>query len=134
MEHDDMSVAPGPPLITAEEYSTVVDIRAGRSVVLSREDYERLGGAQLLHQPVDPERVYERLIRARLSWRSRVMRDREIALFVIERASTEFLDDIREGIIEYFGEKRAPSRSALHRFLIHLRRIEKIGSIQQRSP
>lgn len=119
MTHHDASTPERPSLITAEEYATVVAIRSGSVVAIPREEYERLGGTPHLA----PAGVYERLVRARLSWRSRVMRDRDVALFVIERAATEYLDDLHAAVVQYFGERRAPSRSALGRFVVHVRRV-----------
>lgn len=105
-------------LITSEEFKTVLAIRTGRAVVMPKEEYERC------RQPAaaDPGSILDAITRKRWIWRSRIARDREVAVFLISNMDRYFLADLRARCIEYFGPDRTPSRSGLSRFLSHVRR------------
>ncbi len=53
--------------------------------------------------------------------RSRIARDAELASFIVECSDTMIGQQIREACLARFGMERAPSRSAIFRFLQQLR-------------
>ena len=59
--------------------------------------------------------------------RSPLSQDRELAAFILDcaRPGTMILRDIRAACLERFGEARAPSLSALHRFIDAARKAQR---------
>lgn len=58
-----------------------------------------------------------RVSQMRLKSRSKIVRDPEVASFIIECAATMLIREIEAACLSKFGRSRAPSRSAIHRFL-----------------
>lgn len=106
-------------LVTPEEFQSVLAVRTGRAVIVTKEEYERLKPRARL----TPQQLYDAMHRRRLGWRSKTLRSRDIALFVLERLDDVYLDDLQRQCVEYFGARRAPSRSSLSRFCIMARRV-----------
>ena len=50
--------------------------------------------------------------------RSRIARDPELAAFIVALAGSKLLKEITAECVVKFGRDRAPSRSAIHRFLV----------------
>ena len=50
--------------------------------------------------------------------RSRIARDPELAAFIVALAGSKLLKEITAECVAKFGRDRAPSRSAIHRFLV----------------
>lgn len=59
--------------------------------------------------------------------RSPLAQDRELAAFILDcaRPGTMILRDIRAACLERFGEARAPSVSAIHRFIDAARKAQR---------
>jgi hypothetical protein len=54
--------------------------------------------------------------------KSPIGRDPELAEYILNCRETLILSDIRKACVEKFGSERAPSRSAINRFLFAVRK------------
>jgi|GEM_PF-6397834 len=85
---------------------------AGGTVTIPSEEFVELSQ---LRQYRDAASL--KLSQTRLKSHSKIARDPEVAQFVVQCAETMILREIVAECIEKFGPKRAPSRSAIHRFI-----------------
>lgn len=79
----------------------------GETVTISADEYREL---LLLRTNGDPLRPLRRPA-------SPIDRDPELAEFIMAASATTMLSDISAACLERFGAERAPSRSAIQRFL-----------------
>lgn len=86
-------------------------MESGDFVTLRKEDYKRLLESSSKHSESN---------RFRRLGRSPIYRNVKLAEFILQCSETMMLSEIRDACIDRFGEKTAPSISAIQRFLAKL--------------
>lgn len=83
----------------------------GQLVTLSAAEYEQL------RKEAEVGRQRRQVSYFRSKSKSRIARDPELASFIVECSDTMITAKIQDACLSRFGSKRAPSRSAIYRFL-----------------